>query len=643
MHSSLKKQLAEEANSALRQVQSNIEAEVKSAPVFIQEASSIASKLRGALVGAKNALLRAFISSDKVEDLVLHILAIVVANGGGKTLPIQAAAAACNSKVLKALEELGIDAEFEEGAVISLEMVFGTARCSEYVKEISSQEGAHYVSYKLQNPALDSALDNARHPLPSIIPLKHLADVQANAYRTDNGYRAMLGSKYNDREQEAPVEVLNYLGGIAYSLEEVSHSPRPAPRNKYIDAGGTPSQEVLDSIAYTNAIRTQGSSQACGDLFDMGNKFYFAHSFDFRLRVYSKGYQVSLQGTEWDKSVLEFSNKELLTEEGLQWLRIATANAFGHDKECMAYRVLWVISNADALESLTSEADEPLIYAKCVRALRNAEQGIPIGIPIHMDATASGFQVNGCFTACEETLLVSNVLSNTDHVRVDLYAGILNEMVKADPSLVTLPRKMVKEGTIPAMYASEAEPKRVFGEELVGTFWQAMSKYAGAYWYLKYLPQLWNPNMTEYSFTMPDGYRVYSPVTGTMGEDVFVEMLGDTVHIAQSVQGCKEKSKCFLANITHSFDAYILRNIVRKCKAEGIDIMVIHDSFGTHPNHMAKVVRWYKEELAALVVLNPLQDILEEIFGVRVEIPVFSNLTREELANEILEGEYSLN
>ena len=44
MHSSLKKQLAEEANSALRQVQSNIEAEVKAAPVFISEASSIAYK-----------------------------------------------------------------------------------------------------------------------------------------------------------------------------------------------------------------------------------------------------------------------------------------------------------------------------------------------------------------------------------------------------------------------------------------------------------------------------------------------------------------------------------------------------------------------------------------------------------------------
>jgi hypothetical protein len=641
MRKALKDQLVEEKNSALKTVQKSIEAEVKTASIFLEEAKTIASKLKSALSVTTNFMLSYFLTHADVEDIVLHVLAITVANGGGKTLPIQAAAAACTGRVLEALKDLGLDPEYKEGAIVSLEMVFGTARCSEYVKEIGTLEGAYYVSSTVFNEQIDNALEAVRHPLPSIVKLKPLESMMSNAYRTSNGYQAMLGSKFNNREQVAPVAVVNYLGTIGCSLEDVPHGARPPSKNKFIEAGGTPNQEVLRAIAWSDSIRTNGTAAACNQLYKSGNLFYFAHSFDFRLRIYCKGYQISLQGTEFDKSIIEFYKKEYLTPEGLKWLRIATANAYGVDKETFQYRILWVINNSDKLEDYTAEAAEPLIYAKCVRALRRAEAGKPIGIPIHMDATASGFQVNGCLTACEETLLVSNVLKNESNLLVDLYTNIQAAMAKVSACIALLKRKVIKDGTIPAFYASEAEPKRVFGEH-IEAFWSALSKYAGAYWYLKYLPQLWRNDIEEYSFTMPDGYVVYVPVTGVVSEDVFVEVLGDNVSISQEVQGCKSQSKCFLANITHAFDAYILRNIVRKCEQHKIAIIVIHDSYAVHPNHMEKVSKWYRDELAALVLLDPLQDILYEIFGVLVEIPRFSALSRTEIAHEILEAEYCL-
>ena len=292
----------------------------------------------------------------------------------------------------------------------------------------------------------------------------------------------------------------------------------------------------------------------------------------------------------------------------------------------------------DALESMV--ADEPLIYAKCVRAIRAHQHGERVGIPIHFDATASGLQINGCFLACPSTLVATNAIANDDEERRDVYTDIHDSMKAKLPLLGTLTRQEVKDAAVPAIYGSEAEPKAVFGKN-VDTFWAAFSQMEGAYWYLKVLPQLWRDDITEYSFTLPDGYVVYVPVTGDVETKVFVECLGDDVTITQQVIGRKEQSKCFLANITHAFDAYILRNIVRKCKAADIDIMCIHDSFGTHPNYSGTIAEWYRVELANLVLANPLPAILKEIFGVDVLLPNYG-YSRQELSDLIRGSVYAL-
>lgn len=42
--------------------------------------------------------------------------------------------------------------------------------------------------------------------------------------------------------------------------------------------------------------------------------FYLTHSYDKRGRVYSNGYQINDQGTDWNKAVVEFANKEIINE-----------------------------------------------------------------------------------------------------------------------------------------------------------------------------------------------------------------------------------------------------------------------------------------------------------------------------------------
>ena len=43
------------------------------------------------------------------------------------------------------------------------------------------------------------------------------------------------------------------------------------------------------------------------------NEFYFIWKYDKRGRMYSQGYDINLQGSEYKKATIEFSKQELIT------------------------------------------------------------------------------------------------------------------------------------------------------------------------------------------------------------------------------------------------------------------------------------------------------------------------------------------
>jgi hypothetical protein len=561
------------------------------------------------------------------QDVILGIIATIISNGYGKLSPLQSVAA-------RAIPFIPMDMEFIDKYHLSLEMVSAVGLTSEFARLVDS-DGTRYIVSEYKHPEIDKAIKGASHPMPLLVAPKAIKGIDDNAYRSDNGYHVMLGSRLNHHDNPIPVRAVNFLSRVAYAIEDALHSNRPMKVAK----SARVNHKVKEQLEYNSKLHTLCTYDVVQYLLDNGNKFYFAHSICKRIRTYSVGYQLNLQGGEYDKSLLEFHRKMKLTKAGYEQLLITTANAFGKDKLPKRTRLLWAYTNLNKLEQLSPFADKRLTFDKCVRAIRTHQQGYAVGIPVHLDATASGLQVNGCLMGCVDTLLATNAIPNTAGLRMDVYTQIYNFM-KAQLPLLNLSRTQVKDATIPAVFGSEAEPKKLFGEN-VETFWSAFESMHGAYWYLKILPQLWRDDITEYSFTLPDGYRVYIPVVGPQETEVFIECLGDEMTLTEEVIGRKEQSKCFLANITHSLDGYILRNIVAKCEAQGIDIMCIHDSFGVHPNHAEQVCEWYRIELANLVLLNPLPKILEQIFGMTVQLPNYG-VSRADLAMQIRDSEYAL-
>jgi len=75
---------------------------------------------------------------------------------------------------------------------------------------------------------------------------------------------------------------------------------------------------------------------------------------------------------------------------GWQWLLIDAANQYGKDKLLFEERIQWTEANLNNLETLADQAETKPLYIKAVMAIRKAQQGLPTGHMVGVDACCSG-------------------------------------------------------------------------------------------------------------------------------------------------------------------------------------------------------------------------------------------------------------
>ena len=139
-------------------------------------------------------------------------------------------------------------------------------------------------------------------------------------------------------------------------------------------------------------------------------------------------------------------------------------------------------------------------------------------------------------------------------------------MLTRYPDATALERDPVKKAIMTSLYGSEAMPKKVFGEDspLLELFYEAMSTLAPAVWQLNTaFLAMWNPDATSYSWTLPDNFHVHTKVMVTVTEDITFE--GNVYEIAQKKNLPSKQGRSIGANVTHSIDAYIVRELTRRC------------------------------------------------------------------------------
>lgn len=252
----------------------------------------------------------------------------------------------------------------------------------------------------------------------------------------------------------------------------------------------------------------------------------------------------------------------------MQYLAIDIANHYGLDKLNYEDRINWVKAHINNLEDYTATAEEPLLYAKALNALREVQQGKPTNHSVAFDAVCSGLQIMSALMRCKRGCELTGLIDPDN--RIDAYTSITTALNCKLGSTAVYERKEVKNAIMTYLYGSIAVPLEVFGEELIDEFHATMAEQAtGAVELLQILLNSWNSELDNHTWVLPDNHHAYCPVTVMTKKRINVEEpsldFRWTPTMIYEIQEPQEKGLANAANVIHSIDAYILRSVVRRC------------------------------------------------------------------------------
>lgn len=246
-----------------------------------------------------------------------------------------------------------------------------------------------------------------------------------------------------------------------------------------------------------------------------------------------------------------------------EYLKIDIANNFGKDKLNYKDRIKWFDSQEN-LESLTSKAKEPAMFLAGVLAYRKAIKGEAIGYPISLDATASGMQILSILANDPIGAALTNVIDSDD--RQDAYT-VIYDIMKEQTKGSKLERDQVKKAIMVSLYGSDAGPKELFSTSVLPYFYKTITETIPRVWELNTLfLGLWNKEVEEYRWTLPDNFHVVSEVHNIKEETVIFD--GKPITVKTKVKAKNDYGRSLGANTVHSIDAYFVREVVRRCSLD---------------------------------------------------------------------------
>lgn len=266
-----------------------------------------------------------------------------------------------------------------------------------------------------------------------------------------------------------------------------------------------------------------------------------------------------------------------------EYLCIDVANQFGLDKKLFEERIEWAQNNIDKLEDLADQAETKPLYHKAVMAIRKVQQGKPTGHMVGLDASCSGIQIMSAMTGCWAGAEATNLVDPTK--RNDAYSMCtenMNQALKAQFLSVQVPRGKAKQALMTSFYASKAKPIEIFGEDTaeLATFYEAAVKLApGAWELLQDLKAAWQSFNLVHEWDLPDGFHARIKVMERVETRVEVDELDHAsfTYIYYVNQGQK-KGISLPANVTHSVDAFVLREMHRRCNYDPLVLFFAHEA-----------------------------------------------------------------
>jgi DNA-dependent RNA polymerase len=259
---------------------------------------------------------------------------------------------------------------------------------------------------------------------------------------------------------------------------------------------------------------------------------------------------------------------------GFQWLLIDAANQFGLDKLLFEERIKWAEDNLLKLEIFSDQAENKPLYVKAVMAIRSALEGKATGHLVGVDACCSGIQIMSAMTGCHAGAMATGLVD--PNVRADAYSSATKLMQQELGNGFNVSRQDAKDALMTSFYGSKAKPKEIFGEDTpeLNAFYKAAATVApGAWELLQDLLASWQPYALKHEWTLPDGFHAQVKVMQTKEIRIEVDELDHAsfTYDYKENEGAK-KGLSNVANVTHSMDAYVVREMHRRCNYNHLSI-----------------------------------------------------------------------
>ncbi len=368
---------------------------------------------------------------------------------------------------------------------------------------------------------------------------------------------------------------------------------------------------------------------------------YFSYFLDFRGRIYPKASNLHPQGTDYVKSLLEFSEgKSLDTSEARSYFYMQGANSFGHglDKKTLVEKNGWIVNNhfeilkcaenPYALDGLWHKADEDpwLFLAFCFEyAEYKKDPWFKSKLPIAFDGSCNGLQHLSAILLDEVGGEAVNLTAKP--VKQDIYDTVrvkTVELLEADSEPLAkellkfgITRKACKKPVMIVPYAGTPRACRKYiGEQMIkegalkffgDNYKEALTLYTSTVWeaigcvilkgkeIMSFLSLAAKTKIsqdmdTTIRWITPNGFEVKqkrtknrcvaikTPLGNTIKSKGYIQNLVATNTDETAVN---KHATAIAPNLVHSLDACHLQETVLSMP-EDTSFAMIHDSFGCH-------------------------------------------------------------
>jgi DNA-directed RNA polymerase len=519
----------------------------------------------------------------------------------------------------------------------------------------NTEPGGYILNEVMQGHELVRRGDHAL--IQGEIPLSFLNKIQQVKYRL-NPFVVNTATLLEERG----VSVGKFLPIVHYDLppKPVDIAENKESRKKYRREAA----EVMNKRAaeFKRSCRTRMTMEAVARFKD--REFYIPWSFDYRGRAYPIPAFLTPQDTDFGKSLLNFADAAVMTEDAEEWLAFQVATTYGLDKATMQERLDWTRINVSLIARVARNpidhlgdwegADEPWLFlaaceeydACCLRQTRNLTS-----LPVATDATCSGLQILAGLARDKSTARLVNVVPSDKPQ--DAYAVVAEVSCPYIPEKyrAVWDRKCVKRTVMTIPYNAKAFSNRSYIKAaleekgldvdkddltiIVQSVRQAMQAVVPGpmsvmRWIESEVGQAIKRGEDHIEWTTPSGFLVRQRYFKKKIERIQLQLLG-RCDLSIAVEDGKDvdinRHKAATApNLIHSLDASLLHLAVRKFDEP---IALIHDSVLSRACDMGKLSAIIRETYMILFAEHDYLRTFALYVGAETEPPIIGDLQPE--------------